>query len=257
MERARRVRTWATRAEWTRRSYPRNPFISNDSVSCLCAQCALQRENYSTWSDWRRWTLSSEEPEDKLGGEEKAPTKPAKATVTETDEREAKIAELTDDLKRLQADFENFKKRTEREWGERSRLATQRLMSDLLPVLDTFDKAIEETRKAGDDDCLKEGLVKVHRQLMQALEGEGLKVIRTEGKFDPFLHEAIQREERPDAEEGRILEVYQRGYTLNGKTLRPSRVKVSHKAEKKEPEESKPEEADQSTQDQKDQYSVK
>jgi len=143
------------------------------------------------------------------------------------------IAELTEDLKRLQAEFDNFKKRSEKGWNERSRLATQRLMADLLAVLDSFDKALEDADDNCDGEHLKTGLANLQRQFYQTLQKEGLREIEAHGKFDPFMHEALTLEERDDAEDGKILEVYQKGYALGQKALRPARVKV---AKKKEPE---------------------
>jgi len=145
--------------------------------------------------------------------------------------KDKQIADLTDDLKRLQAEFENFKKRTEKEWSERSKIATQRLMTDLLAVLDSFDKALEETKEDCDKDSLEAGLDRLHKQLLQTLQREGLKEIKAEGMFDPFMHEALMTEERDDVEEGQILEVYQKGYSLGQKPLRPARVKVAKKKE--------------------------
>jgi len=150
------------------------------------------------------------------------------------DEKDKKIEGLTNDMRRLQADFENFKKRNEKEWNERVRFANQRLVSDLLMVLDSFDKAMEDVDKGSDVDCLKEGMQQVHRQFVQILQKEGLKEIDTKGKFDPFLHEAVMREEKEDTEDGRILEVFQKGYALGKHALRPAKVKV---AKRKEPNE--------------------
>jgi molecular chaperone GrpE len=143
--------------------------------------------------------------------------------------RDKRIAELTDDLKRLQAEFENYKKRVDREGNERVKSANQRLIADLLPILDSFDKALENTKNPGGADGLRKGLEGLHKQFLQTLQREGLKEIRTDGGFDPFLHEAMLREERDDTEDGRILEVYQKGYVLSQKTLRPARVKVARR----------------------------
>jgi molecular chaperone GrpE len=152
-----------------------------------------------------------------------------------------RIADLTDDLKRLQAEFENFKKRTEKEWVERSKMATQRLVTDLLGVLDSFDKAMEDTQDDCDKNGHKAGLQRLHKQFLQTLQREGLREIKTDGKFDPFIHEALTKEEREDGDDGRILEVYQKGYALGQKTLRPARVKV---AKRKEPRDLEPKEID-------------
>ena len=156
------------------------------------------------------------------------------APVKEQVPQEKRVAELTNDLKRLQADFDNFKKRTEKEWTERSRHANRKLVSDLLPLLDSFDKALEDANDNDDVESLRQGLRGLHKQLLQILQREGLREMDTKGRFDPFLHEALMREEREDVEDGKILEVYQKGYAIEGKALRPARVKV---ATKKEPEE--------------------
>ncbi len=141
--------------------------------------------------------------------------------------KDMRIEELTSDLKRIQADFENYKKRTEKEWTERSKTTTQRLMTDLLAVLDSFDKALVDEHDSEDPEVLRNGLEGLHRQLLQVLHREGLREIRAEGRFDPFLHEALMTEEREGVEDGQILEVYQKGYQIGSKPIRPARVKVA------------------------------
>jgi molecular chaperone GrpE len=140
-------------------------------------------------------------------------------------------------LKRLQAEFENFKKRSEKDWAGKVKLANQRLITDLLPVLDSFDKALEESRKEFDSAAFKKGLEGLRKQFLQVLQREGLKEIKAEGMLDPFMHEALMREEREDADDGKILEVFQKGYTLNSVPIRPARVKVAKKKEQEPTEE--------------------
>jgi len=157
------------------------------------------------------------------------------ASEEEQAPQEKRVAELTNDLKRLQADFDNFKKRTEKDWAERSKIANQRLMSDLLPILDSFDKALDDTAKNGNVESLRQGLRGLHKQLLQVVQREGLKEIDTKGNFDPFMHEALMREEREDAEDGKILEVYQKGYAIGNRAIRPAKVKVAKKKDLEEP----------------------
>jgi len=147
--------------------------------------------------------------------------------------KEKEVEELTDTLKRLQAEFENFKKRNEKDWSGRVKLASQQLMIDLLPVLDSFDKALEDSKKNEGVASMKKGLEGLHKQLLRTLQQDGLKEISTKGKFDPFMHEALMREEREDLEDGEILEVFQKGYTLNSRPIRPARVKVAKRKEEK------------------------
>jgi len=142
-------------------------------------------------------------------------------------EKDKQIAELTDGLKRLQAEFENFKKRMDRDWNERVKLASERLVLDLLSVLDTFDKALEDSKANDDVRRLKKGFESTHRQFLQTLQRQGLREVRGDGEFDPFVHEAVLTEETDEAEEGRILELLQKGYSLGNKVIRPARVKVA------------------------------
>jgi molecular chaperone GrpE len=146
-------------------------------------------------------------------------------------QKDRKIEELTDTLKRLQAEFENYKKRVAKEWTDRSRLASEGVVYDLLAILDTFDTALGSDNARSKPDANWDGLDGIHRQLLQALQRHGLKEIRTDGKFDPFEHEAIMRQETDDCEEGTILEVFQKGYLLGPKVIRTAKVKVSKKTQ--------------------------
>ncbi len=141
-------------------------------------------------------------------------------------ERDRRIEELTDDLKRLQAEFENYKKRAAKETAERSRAGAEGVVRDLLAVLDTFDKALEDAEANGYPPPLRKGLEGIHRQLLQVLMRQGLREVGTDGPFDPFEHEAMMREEREGCEDGSILEVYQKGYAMGPKVIRTAKVKV-------------------------------
>ena len=167
--------------------------------------------------------------------EESLPSKgaerPPNDEANEYDERAApaatdkRVAELTDLVKRTQAEFENYRKRVEREWTERSILAAERVIVDLLAIIDTLDTAIEGTQKSAKVQAT--GLEGIRKQLMQVLQRSGMKEIDTKGSFNPFLHEALIREETTDEEDGQILEVFQKGYMLGPKVIRAARVKVS------------------------------
>ncbi len=142
-------------------------------------------------------------------------------------ERDRRIEELTDDLKRLQAEFENYKKRVLREGAEKAKAGAEGVVRDLLALMDTFDKALEDAEKNEYPEPLRKGLEGIHRQLLQTLQRQGLREIKTDARFDPFEHEAIMREEREGMDDGRILEVYQKGYAFGPKVIRPAKVKVS------------------------------
>jgi molecular chaperone GrpE len=138
---------------------------------------------------------------------------------------EAKAQEHLDDLKRLAAEFENYKKRTAREQASLSTRATERLVKELLPIVDDLERALEAAEEH-EEAKLEEGVRLVHRQLASALEGEGLAEIETEGKFDPHVHEALLSQPS-EADEGTVIEVLQKGYRLGDRVLRPARVVVA------------------------------
>jgi molecular chaperone GrpE len=138
---------------------------------------------------------------------------------------EAKAQEHLDDLKRLAAEFENYKKRTAREQASLSTRATEHLVKELLPIVDDLERALEAAEEH-EEVKLEEGVRLVHRQLASALEREGLAEIETDGKFDPHVHEALLSQPS-EAEEGSVIEVLQKGYRLGDRVLRPARVVVA------------------------------
>jgi molecular chaperone GrpE len=133
-----------------------------------------------------------------------------------------------DDLRRLQADFDNYRKRTLREQTARTASASQALVARLLPVLDNFELAVSAAEQSRDFDRMLKGVEMVLGALREVLEGEGLVKIEAEGKpFDPERHEAVIAVEQEDAEPGTILDIVRAGYELGGKVLRPAMVKVA------------------------------
>ncbi|MBI2208595.1 nucleotide exchange factor GrpE [Candidatus Woesearchaeota archaeon] len=137
-----------------------------------------------------------------------------------------KLEELTDTLKRLQAEFENYKKRADKEKEEFAKYANAAMIAKLLPLLDTFEIALRNTK---DHEKFLKGMEMVYAQLFSALEAEGLRPITAEGKkFDPYYHEVMLKQES-DKEEGIVLEELQRGYMFKDKVLRYSKVKISGK----------------------------
>jgi molecular chaperone GrpE len=136
------------------------------------------------------------------------------------DPKEVHIQELTNTLQRLQAEFDNYRKRMDKETEDKKQVARASVIKNLLPVLDSFEQAVKTDTS--------EGLARLYAQLVDALEREGLKPIPTRGQFDPYQHEVLLTEKK-DQEEGTILEELQKGYTYKGTLLRTSKVKVSAK----------------------------
>jgi molecular chaperone GrpE len=141
----------------------------------------------------------------------------------------AEKAELEDLLRRRQAEFENFRRRIERERMDFAEYASMESVRALLPTVDDFERALKAARTTGEAESeLVKGIELIYKRLVETLTKQGLEPIETEGRtFDPHLHNAVQRVEQEDAEDGTILEEYQRGYNFKGKLLRPSMVKVA------------------------------
>jgi molecular chaperone GrpE len=140
----------------------------------------------------------------------------------------AEAESYLDDLRRLQADFDNYRKRTLREQTARAASASQALVARLLPVLDNFELAVSAAEQSRDFDRMLKGVEMVFGELREVLEGEGLVKIEAEGKpFDPERHEAVIAVEQEDTEPGMVVDIVRTGYELRGKVLRPAMVKVA------------------------------
>ena len=129
---------------------------------------------------------------------------------------------------RLAADFDNYKRRTRQELGDRTQYANEELLRKLLPILDNLRRALDHAPEGVDPNWF-EGIKMVTRQFEDTLRAQGLSTISAVGeKFDPSQHEAIAREETDEQEEGTIVEEMQPGYRLHERVLRPTLVKVAH-----------------------------
>ena len=132
--------------------------------------------------------------------------------------------EYLDALQRLKAEFDNYRKRVARDQQELAARAHERLIREVLPVLDDLERALAHE---GD---MEEGVRLIHRQLSESLAREGLTEVQTDGKFDPHTQEALLSQPS-DQEEGAVIEVLQKGYKLGDRVLRPARVVVSQGAD--------------------------
>ncbi len=149
----------------------------------------------------------------------------ARLEQTLEEERKRNEEYLTS-LRYLQADFENYRKRVDREIRELEEFSTVGLVRKLIPVLDDLDLAVASASKA-EDKGLLEGVKMVQKNLSSALESEGLQRIKAVGEpFDPSAHEAVDKVQGTDKPEDTVIEEMRKGYTFKGKVLRPSAVKV-------------------------------
>ena len=126
------------------------------------------------------------------------------------------------------ADLENYRKRMQKEKVDYVKFANEKLLYELLSVLDSFDRAIAHTHKAEEINVFIEGLRLVERQLVKVFENYGVQEIQAAGAaFDPHLHEAVKEEQAADVPDGHIMDVLQKGYTLHGRLLRPAMVNIA------------------------------
>lgn len=140
--------------------------------------------------------------------------------------KEEELEEVKTKLLRLQADFINYKKRTEKEKDSLVNYGIESIACELLPVLDNFERAMESERDK--EDGFYQGIAMIQKQLIEVLHNNGVKEIESLNKpFDPNYHHAVIMEESDDWEEGIILDVLQKGYMLNDKVIRPSMVRVA------------------------------
>lgn len=141
------------------------------------------------------------------------------------EELERRAEDCLSGLRWAQAEVENLAKRLAREREEASEAAVGRLLLRLLEVLDNFERAVKSGERG---KAFAEGVEMIYRQLLKVLEEEGLEPIQAVGrKFDPFVHEAVERVEAPGVEEDTVVEELQRGYRFRSRVLRASRVRVA------------------------------
>ena len=176
------------------------------------------------WKDFNMTDQAEKKPKDE---------KVKEASVAENLEKklaetEVKLNELTDQVLRTKADFDNSRKRLERDKMDAIKYANERLLAEIVPVMDTLDRAVTSLSEGHDPEKVKQGLRLAQEELHKILELHGVEVIKAVGnEFDPRLHEAVAMVEAGEAKEGFVVEEVQRGYVLNGRLIRPSRVKVA------------------------------
>lgn len=147
------------------------------------------------------------------------------ADNAELDKLRAELKEKEERVLRLQADFENFRRRTAKEKEELSAVVTQGILKDMLPLVDNFERAMAAETK--DSEAFTKGVEMIFTQLGEVLKKNGLEHIEAVGqKFDPNFHQAVMRVQNPELEDDTIAAELQKGYTVKGRVIRPSMVQV-------------------------------
>ncbi|MFJ7979294.1 nucleotide exchange factor GrpE [Lysinibacillus xylanilyticus] len=158
-----------------------------------------------------------------------------KTELTIEEQYEAKLAELQAKLNeeesrhlRLRADFDNMRRRNQLDREAAEKFRAQSLLSDLLPVIDNFERALQVEATSEETASIVKGIEMVYRSLIEATEKEGLQIIKAEGEqFDPNVHQAVMQEQDSEKDTGVVLRELQKGYILKDRVLRPTMVSVN------------------------------
>lgn len=194
----------------------------------------MEKEKECTMDETTQKAGETSQPDTKGAAEDQCTEAAADAASDEALEEAVKKAEqagdaIKDQLMRLQADFENYKKRTAREKGEIAQYTMEGLMTKLLPVIDNLERA-EAAADDSDAGSYRDGVQMVFKELMNVLNSEGLKEIEAQGQpFDPNFHHGVavgSEDDKPDQE---VLEVFQKGYLFKDKVIRAAMVKINQK----------------------------
>ncbi|MCD7033041.1 nucleotide exchange factor GrpE [Metabacillus sp. GX 13764] len=170
---------------------------------------------------------AKDDSSDILSSEEGA-AEEADAWQAENESLRQKAEEAENRLLRIQADFENFKRRSRMDLEATKKYRAQGLITELLPAIDNFERALQMEAADENVKSLLQGMEMVQRQLITALKTEGVEEIEALGKpFDPHLHQAVMQAEDAEAPANTVVEVFQKGYMLKDRVIRPAMVKVS------------------------------
>ncbi len=161
--------------------------------------------------------------------EEEAATEVVDETAAQLLAKDQKIEEMQNKLLRLQADFDNFRRRNMEEQNKLAQYITASVSKEFLKVLDNFERAEESLEKSTEGEAIKVGMEKIHKQFTQALTALKIEEIKAQGEtFDPQLHEAVLQGANPDAKEDTIDLVLEKGYKIGDNIIRHSKVRVVH-----------------------------
>lgn len=171
---------------------------------------------------------TDEEMPGQAEAEKKRAAEAGEGGLSDLEQAHKEAAENYDRYLRISAEFENYKKRVSKERTDLINFSNEKLLRDLLPVLDSLDRAIDHAASAGDFDAFVEGLGLISEKLQGMLTRHGVERIEAVGKdFDPNYHEALMQVENDEYGNNKVVEEFEKGYLLNGRLLRPAKVTVS------------------------------
>ena len=170
-----------------------------------------------------------QEAEEKEASQEETSEKKGFFGKKKKDKKDEKIEELTDMVKRQMAEFDNFRKRTEKEKASMYEIGARDIVEKILPIVDSFERGLAAVPEDEKDSPFADGMEKIYRQLMTAFEQMGVKAIEAVGQeFNPDFHNAVMHVEDEEAGENIVVEEFQKGYTYKDHVIRHSMVKVAN-----------------------------
>ena len=173
-------------------------------------------------------TSETPEAEEKESAEETPEKKSKFFKKDKKDKKDAEIEELKDRLVRQMAEFDNYRKRTDKEKKQNYEIGASDFILKILPVVDNFERGLGAMTDADKESSFAQGIEMIYKQLKGVLDKNNIVEIKAEGEdFDPNFHNAVISEENPDFESGKVIQALQKGYTLNDKVIRPSMVRVA------------------------------
>ena len=206
--------------------------MSNEEMVKEAVEEAKKAAEEETKAQEAENTEETEAPaEEEAGAEETEEPKKKKLfeKKNKKDKKDEQIADLTDKLTRHMAEFDNYRKRTEKEKSSMYEIGAKDVVEKILPIVDNFERGLQSVPEDKKDDPFVDGMDKIYRQLMNTLEGIGVKPIEAVGKeFDPNFHNAVMHVEDEEAGENIVVEEFQKGYTYKDFVVRHSMVKVAN-----------------------------
>jgi len=194
--------------------------VETEAVEYFDENTAEEDETEET-DETAKEDIEGEQPEEKKGFFGKKKEK--------KDKKDARIEELTDRLQRQMAEFDNFRKRTEKEKSTMYEIGSKSVIEKILPVIDNFERGLAAVSDDQKEDAFVEGMEKIYRQFLDTLGEIGVKPIEAVGQeFDPNFHNAVMHIEDEDAEDNTVVEEFQKGYMYRDNVVRHSMVKVAN-----------------------------
>lgn len=153
--------------------------------------------------------------------------------LTELEEAKKEALENYDKYLRISAEFDNYKKRVQKDRTDLINYGNEKLIKELLPIIDSMERALNHVSNSEDIDAFVKGLKLIYEQLLVSLKKHGVERIESIGQeFDPNFHEAMMKVESDEIDDNKVVEEFEKGYLLNSRLLRPSKVSIAHHVKK-------------------------